>query len=260
MATTLSDAKLLDSKYPFPLRKLHSLCGIVPMGVFLCEHMLTNSMAFGVGGAEKFNDSVHFLHGLPYLWALELFGIFLPFAFHIIYGIVIALTMAPNVRAYNYVGNWRYFFQRITAYFAFGFIVIHLFNYRFAHWAIPEKEFIGSLNPFELTRDGLYAWTPFGGAQVAAWFMIALYWIGLAAVCFHFANGIWSFCITWGIAISEKAQRRVGVLAAAIGILLFLGGGLGLVGLKNAETQIAPATEEAPMHHEEAPMVAVLEG
>ena len=86
MATTDFEPQRLDEKYHFLLRRLHSLSGIIPIGVFLFEHMLTNSMAF-YGGRDKFNESVHWLHGLPWLLGLEIFGIFLPIAFTLIIGI-----------------------------------------------------------------------------------------------------------------------------------------------------------------------------
>lgn len=240
LATTSLEPHQLDDKYHFHLRKLHSLCGIVPVGVFLCEHMLTNSMAW-YGGAKEFNESVHFLHGLPFLPALEFFGVFLPLAFHAIYGIVIALGMHSNVGAYKYATNWRYFFQRLTGYIAFVFIIIHLFKYRFAHWVGWGPEFIGSEDPFEITRHGLMAWSPGGHAVMPPVVTLIMYWIGLAAACFHFGNGIWNLCITWGISITPKAQKHVGVVAALVGIILFIGGSLGLIAFANAPEPGKPA-------------------
>ena len=225
LATTIPEPRQLDEKYHFLLRKLHSLTGIVPLGVFLCEHMLTNSMAYF--GKAKFNDSVHFLHDLPYLLALEVFGIFLPLAFHVIYGIKIALSGRSNVTAYAYFGNWRYLLQRLTGFFAFVFLVVHLLKFRFAHW-FGGPEFVGCPDPFQLTLEGLLSWGSDGGLTTMAWVTLVFYWVGLVAVCFHFANGIWGFCITWGITIGKKAQQRVGVLAALIGVVLFFWGILSL--------------------------------
>src|SRR5207248_4927922 len=110
---------------------LHSLSGIIPIGAFLVEHLLTNSMA--IYGPKRFNDSVHSIHILPYLPALEVFGIFLPLAFHALYGIKIAMSAEYNVRQYPYLGNWRYALQRATGYIALIFIIIHLMKFRFAH-------------------------------------------------------------------------------------------------------------------------------
>jgi len=232
----------LDEKYHFLLRKLHSLTGIVPVGVFLCEHMLTNSLAW-YGGPEEFNKSVHFLHALPWLPLLEFFGIFVPLAFHAIYGIVIALSGQSNVTSYRYWANRRYYMQRIAGYVTFVFIIIHLFKFRFAHWIGWGPEFMDPerIDKFEITRNGMLEWSIWGLA-VPWWITFLMYVVGLAAACFHFANGIWCFCITWGIAITRKAQGRIGVVAALIGILLFVGGSLGLYGIKN------PPTPREPVH------------
>lgn len=240
MANTDLNPGRLDQKYHFLLRKLHSLTGIVPIGVFLFEHMLTNSMAF-YGGKEKFNESVHWLHQLPYLLMLEVFGIFLPIAFHAIYGITIALTSESNVRTYPYFGNWRYLFQRLTGYVAFLFVIIHLLKYRFADWVGWGPAFVGSADPFEITRKGLTAWQPGGQYVVPVAVTLTLYWIGLAAACFHLANGIWSFCITWGIAIGKKGQQRVGVVGALVGLLLFAWGSLALYAFATAPKAENPA-------------------
>jgi succinate dehydrogenase / fumarate reductase cytochrome b subunit len=221
------EPRRLDERYHFLLRKLHSLSGIVPIGAFLIEHMLTNSMAF-YGGKERFNESVHWLHGLPYLLFLEIFGIFLPIAFHAVYGITIALTSESNVSSYPYFANWRYLLQRLTGYVAFLFIILHLLKFRFADWVGWGPAFVGSVDPFEITRNGLVAWRPGGQLVVPPAVTFAIYCIGLAAACFHFANGIWGFCISWGLTISRKGQQRVGVVSALIGLVLFAWGSLAL--------------------------------
>ncbi|MCK6455387.1 MAG: succinate dehydrogenase cytochrome b558 subunit [Phycisphaerae bacterium] len=229
----------LDKKYHFLLRKLHSLTGIVPIGVFLIEHLLTNSMAFQ--GPEEFNRDVRFLHGLPYLFFLELFGIFLPIAFHAAYGVKIALTAEPNASVYPYLANWRYTLQRVTGYVALVFIVIHLFKFRFAHvigWGPP---FIHEGNDyFEITRKGLMEWRPFGLVVPAGW-TLAFYVLGLSASVFHFCNGIWSFCVSWGITIGERAQRRVGLAATALGLFLMVWGMLSLTAFATAKPGVSRA-------------------
>ena len=37
---------------------------------------------------------------------------------------------------------------------------------------------------------------------------------------YHLANGLWTAAITWGITISERAQRQWGIACAALGIAL----------------------------------------
>lgn len=244
MATQAGGLGEIDQRYHFLLRKLHSLTGIIPVGAFLIEHMLTNSMAFR--GPEKFNENVRWLHGLPYLLFLEIFGIFLPLAFHAVYGLWIAMTAEPNVTQYPYMSNVRYTLQRLTGYIAFVFIIVHLLKFRFAHVVGWGPEFIHEGNDyFEITRRGLMEWRPFG-LNVPANATLLMYSIGLAASVFHFCNGIWSFCISWGIAVGQKAQQRIGLGAAGLGLVLFTWGSLSLYAFKHAQPKESIRIEAAP--------------
>lgn len=218
----------------FLLRRLHSLTGIVPVGVFLIEHLLTNSAAFGWfgwfnAGPDKFNEDVHWIHNLPFLPMLEIFGIFLPLAFHAGYGIVIALSAQPNSGVYGYGANRRYTLQRATAWITLIFIVVHLLKFRFAHLVGWGPEYMSHALPdkFEITRHGLQQWTPFG-MVIPAWITFAFYGVGLAAAVFHFCNGIWTASISWGITIGEKAQQRVGLACCGLAAVLLTWGGASL--------------------------------
>ena len=243
MATSSAPPSLsFEERHHFLLRKLHSLSGVIPIGVFLIEHLITNSMAFY--GAEKFNKSVQFIADLPFLFFLEVFGIFLPLAFHAIYGIKIAMSGRPNAAQYPYMANQRYTLQRVTGYIAFAFLIVHLAKFRFAHWiGLAEQHFLHTGDYYRTTYEGLMEWTPWG-VSIPASVVLAFYVIGLGAACFHFANGLWTFCISWGITIGEKAQQRVGVVAAAIGLGLF---GLGILSLYGFATmdKASPAKGEA---------------
>jgi succinate dehydrogenase / fumarate reductase cytochrome b subunit len=46
--------------------------------------------------------------------------------------------------------------------------------------------------------------------------------IGVLACVFHFTNGIWTFCITWGITVGQRAQRTL--RAAALVLFVFMYG------------------------------------
>jgi succinate dehydrogenase/fumarate reductase cytochrome b subunit len=100
-----------DNKpYPnhFLLRRLHSLTGVVPIGVFLISHLLTNSSVVwgsfdsrakehGHAGVATFQHEVNFIHSLPFLLLIEVFGLWLPIAFHSALGVVYAMSGKPNV-------------------------------------------------------------------------------------------------------------------------------------------------------------------
>ncbi len=222
------------------------------MGAFLIEHLLTNSAAFGwfgwfEAGPESFNEKVRFLHSLPFLPLLEILFIFLPLAFHAGYGMVIALTSRPNAGVYGYGANRRYTLQRAAGYIALIFIIVHLLKFRFAHVIGWGEEFMSTALPdkFEITRKGMQEWTPFG-ILIPAWFTFAFYGIGLLATVFHFSNGIWTFCITWGITIGDRAQQRVGYACAGLFVVLMSWGGAALYAFAVAEPPTAAQAQHAP--------------
>jgi succinate dehydrogenase / fumarate reductase cytochrome b subunit len=78
-------------------------------------------------GPEHFNDDVAFIHSLPALRMMEIFGIWLPIAFHAALGVHFTIKGAkPNASAYPYGSNWRYTLQRVTRIVALLFIFLHL--------------------------------------------------------------------------------------------------------------------------------------
>jgi len=117
-------------RHHFLLRRLHSLSGIIPVGAFLINHLLANSTAFL--GQKHFDHHIGIIHDLPWLVVIEFVFIFIPIAFHAIYGILIAWQGKLNQNQYPYMDNWRYTLQRITAYITIVFILVHLAHFRFA--------------------------------------------------------------------------------------------------------------------------------
>ena len=64
----------------FLWHKLHSLLGIIPIGAFLLEHLLSNFEA--LKGPIAYGAQVKFLNGLPLVRLLEWVFIFLPILYH----------------------------------------------------------------------------------------------------------------------------------------------------------------------------------
>jgi succinate dehydrogenase/fumarate reductase cytochrome b subunit (b558 family) len=196
----------------FLLKRLHSLCGVVPVGVFLLEHLWTNSKA--LQSEDAFLGAVNDLQSLPYLPLIEIFGIFLPLGFHALYGVYLALLGRQNGIRYPYARNWLYLLQRLSGVVTLVFIVYHLGEFR------VQKLLHGmQADAFYPTLQAHLSSTTWGIPWVAT-----LYLVGLGASVFHFANGLSCFCVSWGITATRTAQRRVAVACWAIGLALFLVG------------------------------------
>lgn len=212
----------MDRHY-YLLRRLHSLSGIAPIGVFLLFHLTTNSSImwgkvlaknhFGDAGVETFQHEVNWIHSLPALQLVEWFILFLPIAFHALIGIYYATTGKGNVKAYNYQDNWRYSIQRLSGYIGIVFIFMHVTSLRFG-WTY------GGLMPV-FTGDHAASSTAAHFQNGGAGSLLALvYLVCVLALVFHFANGLWTAAITWGLTISVEAQKRWGYICAVIGVLL----------------------------------------
>jgi succinate dehydrogenase / fumarate reductase, cytochrome b subunit len=187
----------------FIWRKLHSLLGIIPIGAFLVEHLLSNFEA--LKGPIAYGDQVKFLNALPLVRVLEWTFIFIPILYHAIYGVYIWLRGKSNVVYYPWAGNWMYVAQRYTGLIAFAYIVQHVLRQRFLGVSLPEHPYAAFAKvQHELSNP----------------FMVAVYVIAMIAVCWHFAYGVWLFAAKWGITPGTVARRRFGYVCAALGILL----------------------------------------
>lgn len=220
-----STAMLLDRNH-FLLRRFHSLSGIVPVGAFLVEHLLTNSGSWY--GPARYNKDVKWIQDMPFLFVLEWGFIFLPLAFHAIYGFYIALTARMNAFTYPYMNNRRYTLQRITAYITLTFLIIHLLKFRFAY-LLGGPVFAEAADWFALTKQGLLHWHV-GKLYMPAWITLSFYTVGLTAAVYHFANGIWTFAISWGILGGPDSQRWFQYVCLLIGIVMCVWGYISLWG------------------------------
>ncbi len=204
-------------RHEFLLRRLHSLSGLVPVGAYMCVHLLTNASIWN--GAATFQNAVHQIHSLgPVLPIVEWVFIFLPILFHGIYGLVIIREAQPNSGTYPLVGNIRYTLQRATGMIAFLFIAWHVFH---MHGWIHSEAWREFVTPWGAQFAPYNAASTAAAAIQQSTMVTLLYAIGIAACVFHLANGIWTMGITWGLWTTPAAQRRANYVATAIGVGVF---------------------------------------
>jgi succinate dehydrogenase/fumarate reductase cytochrome b subunit (b558 family) len=210
VSETSSAKSLFDkSRRPYLWRKLHSLTGVLPVGGFMVFHLFENSRA--MQGQAQFDEAVSGINHMPYLPVLEA-GILLPLLFHAGYGVKLALEAKPNALGYTYTRNWMYTLQRITGFLALAFILFHLWEY----WG---QKLLGKLavDQFYPRLCSNMASTVGGVPAVAL-----VYILGIAACTFHFANGLWGFCFSWGITVSRRSQQLAAVAFGLLGVVVFV--------------------------------------
>ncbi|MCZ2258056.1 succinate dehydrogenase cytochrome b558 subunit [Sporosarcina sp. G11-34] len=184
----------------FYIRRLHSLLGIIPVGLFVAQHLVINH--FATRGPEAFNAASDFMGNLPFVLFLEWFIIYIPLMLHAFYGLYIAFTAKNNVKRYGTFRNWMFMFQRITGVFLVVFIAWHIYQTRL------QKAFGADVN-FDMMADIL-----------SSPFMLVFYMAGVIAATFHLANGLWSFLVTWGISQSPRSQKIVTYVSLGVFLVL----------------------------------------
>ncbi|MEM7313686.1 MAG: hypothetical protein AAF497_11105, partial [Planctomycetota bacterium] len=111
----------------FLLRRLHSLSGLIPVGAYMCVHLITNATV--LDSPATFQSKVYTIHSLGKLLPLIEWGfIFIPLLFHAIFGVVIVRSGVSNSGTYATSGNIRYTLQRVSGMIAFVFIMWHVFH------------------------------------------------------------------------------------------------------------------------------------
>lgn len=242
MADHTAESTTALDKNHFLIRRLHSLAGLVPVGVFLCVHLVTNAsiLAPGEPGAA-FQASIERIHALgPLLVPVEFIGIFIPLAFHALLGVKIWLTSTPNAQDYRYGSNIRYTLQRVTGIIAFLFIMYHVWQ---MHW-LGASLGGGEFALHDAAGTGTAALTTAKAIQASRWIPV-IYGIGIVATVFHLANGMWTSLITWGITVRPQTQRAAGYACAVFGVVLCLVGLGALRGFGTFDTGQAPVGHPA---------------
>ncbi|MEX2105143.1 MAG: succinate dehydrogenase cytochrome b558 subunit, partial [Bacilli bacterium] len=171
----------------FFYRRLHSLLGVIPVGFFLVEHLITNWYA--TKGEAAFQHKVAWINDLPFIIVLEIFFIFLPIMYHGIYGLYIAFQAKNNVSNYGYLRNVLFMLQRVTGVITLLYIGWHV-------WQTRIQVAIGAISYEELGR--------LMNEVLANPVTFSMYVIGLVAAVFHFSNGMWSFLVSWGITVGPR--------------------------------------------------------
>jgi succinate dehydrogenase / fumarate reductase cytochrome b subunit len=178
---------------------------MIPVGIFLVYHLYTQLYLHQ--GAEKYNEQTNAFYNSPLaIWLLIIF-VYMPLFYHSILGAKLSIEATPQP-SYHYFAHLLYWLQRISGIGVLLFIFAHLYN----------TQVMPLLNDtygqhFEHLADG------FASAETG-WLTKSVYLLGILGATFHFANGINTFCMTWGLALTPRAQLRVRVLSIIVFILL----------------------------------------
>lgn len=162
-----------------------------------------------------FQHDVGFINNMPFLIMIEV-SLWLGIGFHSVLGVYYARTGKSNTKRYAYQDNWRYNLQRSTGYIAIFYIFYHVATLRWGWTFLSPTSTAWSheqaASTFSLALRGQMSGISAFGMAVSLF-----YFIGVTACVYHFANGLWTAAITWGLTVSEAAQKRWGFACAGLG-------------------------------------------
>lgn len=196
-------------------RRLHSLTGMIPAGLFLVYHLYLQ--LFLHYGAEVYNDRVNRFYESPLAIGVLILLVYLPLIFHAALGIKLCFGTKIQPQ-YAYFPHLLYWLQRISGVGVFFFILGHVWNAKL----VPFFKGTWGLH-YEHLWEGFHA----DSSSITK----TVYLLGILGACFHFSNGINTFCMTWGIALTPRAQQRVRGISIGIFLILTLSAYYALVAI-----------------------------
>jgi succinate dehydrogenase / fumarate reductase, cytochrome b subunit len=204
-------------------KKIHSFVGVVPLGVYLVLHLTRNVSS--LAGPEAFDAAVRntWTQPINYLWVVLL--VYLPLAFHSLYGIKLMMeSEKTSVFKHFNLENVRYFFQRLSGLGVLGFLCAHIFLTR-VHVSM------GWLQDANTNPDGQATYAYFATHMWDfAKGTVVVYALGVLGTVYHLANGLSTFCISWGITTGKKSIKTAEIVALVFGLFLLALGYAAIVG------------------------------
>jgi len=192
--------------FHFINRRIHSLTGIVPLGLFLVYHLYLQLYLHS--GAEVYNSVINDFYESPLaIWAL-IFIVYIPLFYHAILGIRLIFESSVQI-SYTYFSHLLYWLQRISGIGVLFFVIAHIWNTQLGPWIDGSwgSHYEHLSNGFADPQSGIIT--------------KSVYIFGILGAVFHFSNGINTFCMTWGIALTPRSQKRVLIFSIFIFLILF---------------------------------------
>jgi len=177
----------------------------MPVGLFLVYHLYLQLYLHY--GAEIYNNEVNSFYDSPLAtWAL-IVVVYIPLLFHSLLGLLLVFENKVQP-SYTYFSHLLYWLQRISGIGVLLFIIAHVWNAKLGPWIAGTwgAHFEHLSSGFTDPETGMLTKT--------------VYLLGVLGAVFHFANGINTFCMTWGIALTPNSQKMVRSFSILVFIIL----------------------------------------
>jgi succinate dehydrogenase / fumarate reductase cytochrome b subunit len=218
----------MDAQRAHGIRRLHSLSGVVPLGVFLVEHLWAVSGA--IRGRAAFDARVIWLDDVRFGTLLEILFIGAPLLFHALYGVFLAFDKKENPERYPYRHQHFALLLRVSGLLSLLFIAWHL-------WELPAQRLLAKIPASDLFD--LVALHLSTTSRAVPWRAIG-YFLGLSVTLVHFTYGMISFSFNERNIREPQPLRRSTFRFVALGGILFLIGGATILSLAAGWPSYAP--------------------
>ena len=185
----------------FLLARLGSLFAILPLGVWTVNHLWNQFAAWNGAAAWETSVEGHQSTAGAFVTFVVVLG---PLLWHTVWGILRMTKTRPNTDVSRF-SNVRYWLQRLSAVGLLLFLGAHLWLAWF------EPRFIeGHAEPFIDIAHEMHFHGP----------TLAVYVLGTLGIAYHLANGLWSFCMGWGLTVSKSGLAWMERIALLVFVLL----------------------------------------
>jgi succinate dehydrogenase / fumarate reductase, cytochrome b subunit len=191
-----------SSTRSFAFSRLGSLFGMLPLGVWTVNHLFDNLSA--LSGAERWERQVT-EYANPVTQGLTLLVVFAPLLLHTLWGLRQMVKGRPNNLRYPNFQNLKFLLQRLSAIGVLFFLGAHIYLA-----FLKPRVLEGHAETFANISAFMHHHKP----------TLAVYLLGTLGVAYHLANGVWTFCMYWGVAVGATAGRRLAALSVAFGVFL----------------------------------------
>ena len=206
----------------FLLARLGSLFAFAPVGVWTVVHLWHQLAAWRSPQAWEQAVTGHVNSASTVLVFVLVLG---PLLWHTIWGIVRMLRSRPAPTQGGF-SNFRYVIQRLSAIGLLFFLGAHLylawFEPRFLH---------GGPEPFSDISREMRFHAP----------TLIVYVLGVLAIAYHVANGLWSFMtMGWGITVSKSGMAWLERVSILVFLVLLAIGWIAIYGLYQGGAAYGP--------------------
>ena len=208
MSATSHSAAAMPAPVRINAKQVLSLFGLLPLSAYVFLHLWTNMNS--LQGPEAFDKALLASRGHPAFILFEIFSLGVPLLSHSILGMLEVARGRPNNASYPFFDNLKYILQRVSAVGLLLWIGAHIVKARL-------------MPAIECTNAPACSETWMGMHEAFSEpVTLVVYALGMLAISYHLANGLYTASMRWGIVVSDAGRRRMTVVSVLVLATLML--------------------------------------